>query len=310
MSARKPGRALDSLIRKTEEAAAAPAPTSSPTTPPDREVRLLDPRKIRVNRAQPRTHFDDAALEELSTSIKNDGILQPLVVRPDEGGGFELVAGERRLRASLAAGLENVPVVVQSIDPERLLRLALIENIQREDLNPIELALAYRALQKEHGWTQEQLAEGLGKKRSSIANALRFLDLEQPIREALASGVISSGHAKLFLSVGEGRERIELFEQASEEGWTVRRLDQAIREAKGELAPAPASASTGSGSRGSRAGTAGAPKDPSITAQEEEMARILGTKVSIQSQGKRGKIVIDYFNLDDFERIRRKLISE
>ena len=303
MSARKLGRGLDSLIRKTEEAAAAPAPTSA--TPADREVRLLDPRKIRVNRAQPRTHFDDAALEELSTSIKNDGILQPLVVRPDEGGGFELVAGERRLRASLSLGLETVPVVVQTIDPQRLLRLALIENIQREDLNPIELALAYRALQKEHGWTQEQLAEGLGKKRSSIANSLRFLDLEQPIREALASGGISSGHAKLLLSVDEGRERIELFEQANEEGWTVRRLDQAIRAAKGEVTP---TASTSSGSRGSRAGSAG-PKDPAITAQEEEMARILGTKVSIQSQGKKGKIVIDYFNLDDFERIRRKLIS-
>ena len=299
MTARKLGRGLDSLIRKTDETPAAP--TGGP------EIRHLDPRQIRVNRAQPRTHFDDQALRELSASIRNEGILQPLVVRADEGGGFELVAGERRLRASLSLGLEKVPVVVQAIDPERLLTLALIENIQREDLNPIELALAYRELQKEHDWTQEQLAERLGKKRSSVANSLRFLDLEQPIREALASGRISSGHAKLLLSLEEGEERVGVFEQAVDQGWTVRRLDQAIREARGEV-PAPSSTAAPAGGARSGGGATRGSKDPALAAHEEELARALGTKVEIKG-GKRGKIILEYYNLDDFDRLRRKLLS-
>ncbi len=300
MSARKLGRGLDSLIRKTEETQSDPA--SPPGGP---EIRHLDPRQIRVNRAQPRTHFDDQALRELSASIKHEGILQPLVVRPDEAGGYELVAGERRLRASLSLGLEIVPVVVQTIDPKRLLRLALIENIQREDLNPIELAIAYRELQKENDWTQEQLAERIGKKRSSIANSLRFLDLEQPIREALASSRLSAGHAKLLLSLDEGKERLRVFEEALDRGWTVRRLDQAIREAKGELPDSepPRTKTT------ARDPKSGAPKDAAIVAQEEELARALATKVEIKSQGKRGKVIIDFFNLEDFDKIRRKLLS-
>ena len=310
MSARKLGRGLDSLIRKTEESPKEAAPPAAESAPAGAspEIRHLDPRQIRVNRAQPRTHFDDQALRELSSSIKHEGILQPLVVRPDEAGGFELVAGERRLRASLSLGLDVVPAVVQEIEPDRLRRLALIENIQREDLNPMELAIAYRELQKEHEWTQEQLAERVGKKRSSIANALRFLDLEQPIREAIAGSRISSGHAKLLLSVEEGKPRLELFEQAMSSNWTVRQLDQAIREAKGEV---PVGGSTGKSPSG--AGTSrGVPsaKDAGIVAQEEELARALGTKVEIKSQGKRGKIIVDFFNLDDYEKIRRKLLSE
>ena len=296
MTTRKLGRGLDSLIRKTEESTPAPAES----TPGGPEIRHLDPSQIRVNRAQPRTHFDEQALRELSASIKNEGILQPLVVRIDEAGGYELVAGERRLRASLAAGLEKVPVVVQSIEPERLLTLALIENIQREDLNPVEVALAYRQLQKKNEWTQEQLAERLGKKRSSIANFLRFLELEQPIRDALASARVSAGHAKLLLSLEEGEERISVFQQAVDEGWTVRRLDQEIRQRKGErVSPVTSGGSPGRSER---------KKDPAIISQEEELSRALGTKVEIRG-GKRGRISLEYYNLEDFERIRRKLLS-
>ncbi len=298
MSARKLGRGLDSLIRKTED------PPTSESQETDLEVRQLDPRQIRVNRAQPRTHFDDQALRELSASIKNEGILQPLVVRPDDAGGFELVAGERRLRASLSLRLETVPVIVQSIDPERLLRLALIENIQREDLNPVELALAYRELQKVNEWTQEQVAEKLGKKRSSVANSLRFLDLEAPVRDALASGRLSAGHAKLLLSVEDGKERIALFERAVEDGWTVRRLDQEIRERRG--APPPKKSPGKASARGGPAKK----KDPQLKKLEEELGRALGTKVEIDPRGgEKGRIAIDYFSAEDLTRICRQIHS-
>jgi len=243
-------------------------------------------------------------LRELSASIKNEGILQPLVVRPDDAGGYELVAGERRLRASLSLRLETVPVIVQSIDPERLLRLALIENIQREDLNPIELALAYRELQKVNEWTQEQVAEKLGKKRSSVANSLRFLDLEPTIRDALAGGRLSAGHAKLLLSLEDGKKRISLFERVVEDGWTVRRLDQEIRERRGSpphrKSSGRASARSGSSKK----------KDAQLKKLEEELGRALGTKVEIGSRGgEKGRITIDYFSGEDLTRICRQIHS-
>lgn len=302
MSARKLGRGLDSLIRKTEE--------RDPAAPPTTEIRWLDPRQVRVNRSQPRTHFDDQALRELAASIKNEGILQPLVVRPDETGGFELVAGERRLRAALSVGMEQVPAVIQSIEPDRLLRLALIENIQREDLNPIELAYAYRDLQKTHEWTQEQVAERLGKKRSSIANTLRFLDLEQPIRDALASGRITAGHAKLLLGLSEGEERLGVYQQMVDGAWSVRRLDEAIRVLHGELPNEPTADSAGDATEpAGRKGRSIPVKPPHIADQEQELARALGTKVEIRTQQGGGKVVIDFYSTDDYERIRRKLLS-
>jgi len=298
MNARKLGRGLDSLIRKTEE--------RDPSAPPPTEIRWLDPRQIRVNRVQPRTHFDDQALRELASSIKNEGILQPLIVRPDESGGYELVAGERRLRAALSVGIEQVPAVIQEIDPARLLRLALIENIQREDLNPIELAYAYRDLQKTHGWTQEQVAERLGKKRSSIANTLRFLDLEQPIRDSLASGRITAGHAKLLLGLAEGGERLGIFGRMVDGAWSIRRLDEAIRELHGEPPRPPSSA--GEDSDGKRPRSIPV-KPPHIADQEQEIARALGTKVEIRTQKKGGRVIIEFYSTDDYERIRRKLLS-
>lgn len=305
MSARKLGRGLDSLIRKTEEKESGPSESRTA------EVRQLDPRQIRTNRAQPRTHFDEQALRELASSIQHDGVLQPLIVRPDESGGFELVAGERRLRACLQLGLREVPAVIQSIDSDRLLRLALIENIQREDLNPIEVALAYRELQKTHEWTQEQLAERLGKKRSSIANTLRFLDLEQPIREALAGGRISSGHAKLLLSLDEGEERIGVFTRAIDGAWTVRRLDEEIRRARGELPDlSETSPEKKTGASAAPSGSRSpAQKSPHIADQEQELARALGIKVEIRTQRKGGKVILEYFSNEDFERLRRKLLS-
>ncbi len=297
MSARKLGRGLDSLIRKTDHEGIPAAVT---------EVRQLDPRQIRVNRAQPRTYFDDQALRELASSIKNEGILQPIVVRPDEAGGFELVAGERRLRAALSVGVELIPAIVQNIDPAKLLRLALIENIQREDLNSIELALAYRELLKTHEWTQEQLAERLGKKRSSIANALRFLELEQTIREALASNRISAGHAKLLLSLEEGEERLGVFGRMIDGGWSVRRLDEAIRDLRGELPRSVADPEHVTAKRGRRSIPV---KPPHIADQEQSLARALGTKVEIRTHRAGGKVIIDFYSTDDFERIRLKLLK-
>ena len=191
MSPKKLGRGLDSLIQRHQ-------PTATETTP---QILRLDPKLISVNRSQPRSTFVDSALDELASSIRRNGILQPLVVRIHESGGYELVAGERRLRASLKINLTDVPVVVQSVDPDNLLEMALVENIQREDLNAIDLAKAFKELQQQHGWTQVQLAEHLGKSRPAIANTLRYLDLEEAIQDGLAAGEITPGHAKVLLSV-------------------------------------------------------------------------------------------------------------
>ncbi|NRA76391.1 MAG: ParB/RepB/Spo0J family partition protein, partial [Planctomycetes bacterium] len=232
MSGRKLGRGLDALIRRSGDSTAVTDVTSASSG--GIGVVLIDPARIQANQAQPRTHFDEQGLDELSRSLASDGMLQPLVVRNDGQGGFELVAGERRLRAALRAELTEVPVIVRDIDDQQMLPLALAENIQREDLNPIELARAYRALQDSFGWTQEQLAEQVRKKRSSVANSLRFLELEQEIQDSLLDRIISPGHAKLLLSVSDVKARRKWHRKVLSNNWTVRDLDEALREDKSQ----------------------------------------------------------------------------
>ncbi len=306
---RKLGRGLDALIRRSEQTpppqGSADSGTEDPTSSTKGlEIRFVSPNEIHANPDQPRRVFDPEALDELSQSVAADGILQPLVVRQRTQGGYELVAGERRLRASRIAKLEEIPVIIRDIDNDRMLALALTENLQREDLNPIELARAYQALQESFDWTQEQLAENVQQKRSSVANTLRFLELERDIQQGLMERKISSGHAKVLLGVQDRQERKKWYQQLLSNSWTVRELDEAIRGGQSHI---------------------NAPKNPiktkktdkkggstHVKAEEERLGQFLGTKVSVLQIDRkgRGKISIDFFSTEDYERITDLIVGK
>ncbi|MBI1321429.1 MAG: ParB/RepB/Spo0J family partition protein [Candidatus Hydrogenedens sp.] len=275
------GRSTESL----NEPAAAP-----PALPAPEGVRLvmLDPSEIRPNPKQPRTHFDESALEDLCESIKRDGVQEPVIVR-ERNGGFELVSGERRVRASVMADMTEIPAVVRDIADDDMLRLGLIENLQREDLNPIETAEAYHQLVEQFGWTQEQLAAEVGKKRATVANSLRLLQLTESVRDLVANGELSMGHARALLAVDSATRQLALAKRAVRDGLSVREVEKLAASDKGN-----------------RAGVrAEMPRpNPNITALEDELRRVLGTKVRIKAgSGGKGRIEIDYFTLDEFERI-------
>lgn len=245
--------------------------------------------KIRPNRNQPRKSFNEAAIHELAQSLASHGILQPIVVTVS-GDGYELVAGERRWRAAKHLGWETIPVRVLDVDEGGSLQAAIIENVQREDLNAIECAKGYRELMTRFGLTQMQLAQQLGKDRSSLANIIRLLELPQDIQDLVSTGAISMGHARALLAIPQDAERRVLAERVTKEGLSVRQVE--------ELIP--------SGPRTTKARKA-READPNTKAAAQELAEVLGSRVSIRHGKGRGKIVIEYFSLDDFERIRRRI---
>lgn len=276
-------------------------PQSEPTAAepqPGERVLELDPRIISVNRDQPRRVFDDGALEDLAQSIRGRGILQPLVVHRNSTGDYELIAGERRLRAALRLELPTVPVVVRESVVDQLLELALIENIQREDLNPVELAHAYQSLIKRRSLTQNQLADELGKKRSTVANVLRLLELPAQIQDGLADGRITAGHAKVLLSLPTAAEQLSLYKRTVEEGLSVRALEE-----RRDLGISNSDKSSGAAGRGVRV------KAPHVADQESLLSRALGTKVEIKEGKGKGRIVIEYYSTDDYERLSRRLVG-
>lgn len=249
--------------------------------------------KIRTNPAQPRKVFDKERLAALAESLKTRGALQPIVVRPIQGG-YELVAGERRLRASKLAGLKAIPVVVRAIDDEELLEVALVENVQRENLNPVEKARAYRQLSQKHGLSHDDIASRMGEDRTSVSNTIRLLGLSDPCLDLLSEGSLSVGHAKVLLSVPEHTRQIKLANQVIREGWSVRRTEK------------EAAASNQSENLGAKQGKKPSIR-PAVREMQEQLATALGTKVQIR-EGRRkhsGRIMIEYYNLDDFERILR-----
>lgn len=306
---RKLGRGLDALIRRSEQTSPPDAPasvSSSDTETPAHglEIRFVSPDEIHANPDQPRSVFEPQAIEELSRSVAADGVLQPLVVRIRPQGGYELIAGERRMRASRMAQLQEIPVIVREIDNDRMLSLALTENLQREDLNPIELARAYQALQESFDWTQEQLAENVQKKRSSVANTLRFLELDREIQQSLMERVISSGHAKILLGVQNLEERKRWHQQLLTKKWTVRELDSSIRGEQTHLndpnkgPKKPTSSPNGGGTH--------------VKTEETRLGQVLGTKVSVIQQDKkgRGKITIEFYSTEDYERITDLIVQK
>ncbi len=290
MTGRKLGRGLDMLIARE-------------STPSRSELLELDPNSIRPNPQQPRKRFSIHDLESLKASIAREGVLQPLLVRKAEAG-YELVAGERRLRASQDLGLAKVPAIVVTVADDRLLEVALIENIQREDLNPIELAQAYRQLMDMKTWTQELLAQNLGLSRPVVSNTIRLLELPDDIQNSLIRGHVSMGHAKVLLSVADPREQRLLFERIAEEKLSVRDLE-GVKETTTTPGPTPDSnASKPEARPRPRAGQ----KSPHILSLEEQFSEKLGTKVRIREKNGRGRIAIDFYSKEDFERIRHSIL--
>ncbi|MBN1192776.1 MAG: ParB/RepB/Spo0J family partition protein [Coriobacteriia bacterium] len=254
------------------------------------DVIELGVNEITPNPLQPRTDIAEEQISELADSIRKVGVLQPIIVRP-EGAGYQIIAGERRWRASRAAGLERVPVRVMATTETEALALALIENLQREDLNPIEEASGYRRLIAEHGMTQAELANRVSKSRSAVTNTLRLLDLPEDIQQLLYEGKLSAGHARAILSVNDDDRRHTLARKCVEEGLSV-------REAEGlaKLLAAGASVHT------PRAVT---PKSYKIVARK--LRRLLSTNVRVRQTAKKGKIEIDFHDEEELERIVRLL---
>jgi len=283
------GRGLDALL-PTAPKAAAPAYA-------DKSVFLCAIEKVRPQKGQPRQHFDGKALDELAQSIKEHGLIEPLVVRRVEGGAFELIAGERRWRASQKAGLKEVMVVVKDVSPRGAFELALIENVQREDLNPIELAEALERLVREHGYTQDKLATRLGKDRTTVSNVLRLLKLPARVRQKVVTGELTEGHARALLGVEGERAIADLAEKVIRGRLSVRATEALVR-----LEAAKAS-------KGKKpAGKDGGAKGPNMRDLEARLARKLGTKVEVRDKGGKGSLVIPYASLDALDRLLDRLL--
>jgi ParB family chromosome partitioning protein len=257
---------------------------------------------IKPNPRQPRSTFDDEPLEALATSIREVGILQPIVVR-QTADGYEVIAGERRLRAARLAGLATIPAVVRDSDDADALREALIENIHREDLNPVELAEAFRELLEELGLKQETLADRLGVSRSHIANTIRLLALPPEVQSLLAERKIQAGHGRALLSLGDGRAQGNLALRAAAEELTVREVEDAVRA----FLDAPAGAAVDAVQV---VGPATAAPEPSALAEVEEiLSEQLATRVQIQMSRRRGRIVIEFGSADDLDRIVSEIVG-
>jgi ParB family chromosome partitioning protein len=284
------GRGLDALLPPAPSAAASYG---------DKNVFLCALEKIVPNKAQPRQHFDAQALEELSLSIKEHGLIEPIVVRRTSAGvdKFEIIAGERRWRASQKAGLREVLVVVKDISTARAFELALIENVQREDLNPVELAEALDRLVREHGFTQESLAERLGKDRSTIANSLRLLKLPARVRAKIVTGELSEGHARALLGAVDDGKIEQLADKVIAGKLSVRATEALVRTSRGKKGASP------KGDAGTPSGKSAAVRD-----LEQRLSRALGAKVEVRDTGNKGEIAVPYADLDALDRLIDKLL--
>jgi ParB family transcriptional regulator, chromosome partitioning protein len=257
---------------------------------------------ITPNPRQPRSVFDEAALDELAASIAEVGVLQPILVRELDDGSYELIAGERRWRASRRAGLASIPVIVREVEHLSSVAQALIENLHRSDLHALEEAAAYQALIEDFGLTHEQVAEKVGKSRSSISNTLRLLQLAPGVQHLLAEGRLSAGHAKALLGTTDRSFQEALARRVVQEGWSVRQTEEAVRARAGEP-PTSGADPAGNASSAKRAPL----RPPGLLELEELLSTHLDTRVSVAMQGSRGKVVIEFATLEDLERIYRAM---
>ena len=272
MNKRGLGRGLGALLSAT--------PTESDTL---LEVAVDE---IEPNPNQPRKIFNSTALDELSASIKSSGVIQPVIVRR-QGEGYQLVAGERRWRAARQAGLSRVPAIVREVTDAESLELALVENLLREDLNPMEEAEAYDKLLARFGWTQEELSQRVGKERSSIANALRLLRLPPPIQDDLRAGRLTMGHARALLALTIASEQLKLRDEILTHEWSVRATEDTVRTATAGRPPRPKQRR----------------RSAEMTALEDTLQRALMTRVRIVGSDRQGRIEVSYANAEELERL-------
>ena len=284
MSKQKLGRGLDAIL--------SPLTTNKQSEVAGNYINI-GINKIKPNSQQPRKSFNEAKLKELADSIKENGLIEPIIVTKSiVPGEYELIAGERRLRASKMAGLKEIKAIISNSasDKERL-DLALIENLQREDLNPIEEALAYKRYQEDYQYTQEQIAQAVNKSRSVVTNTMRLLNLPEEVRDLISSGKISSGHGRMLASIDDKQKVQEFVKQILENGLTVREIEYAVSATKKDKQPKERFAG----------------QNIEIINLVEELQRLFGTRVVITGNGKKGKVVFEYANLQDLERISNML---
>lgn len=270
------GRGLNALI-----------PSAAPGASGLQTVRLS---ALVPNPRQPRGDFDEEALEDLARSLREVGLLQPILVRPLDDERFEIVAGERRFRAARLAGLEEIPAVVRQTGDEQLLTEALVENIHRTDLNPLEEAAAYQQLLDDFGLTHEELAQRLGRSRSAISNALRLLSLSPPLQHKIAAGVLSAGHARTLLALEDERQQETVAQRVIAEGLSVRATEELVRR---QLQAGPATAEERPRSRSTGP----------FEGLQRRLSDALATRVQVKGTARRGRVVIDYAGREDLERI-------
>jgi ParB family chromosome partitioning protein len=287
------GRGLNALLTDTRPPASTPAPESETSSQPDR-IRRIPLHRIDPNPDQPRQIFRDEGIEELAQSLRVDGLIQPIVVRPN-GERFQLIVGERRCRAATIAGFNEIPCIVQEFERDRALEIALVENIQREDLNPIEVALALSRMVHEFQLSHEELATRTGKDRTTITNLLRLLKLPREIQQLVAERRISMGHARALLSMEDPQAQLALAEKAAAHGLSVRDVERRVR-AQQQPNAEPEDPK---------------PLDPNIGAALEEMERALGTRVRLVQRGANsGRIEIEYHSQEDMDRIYSRIVGD
>lgn len=288
------GRGLDALLGNASSRGPTSAPRVADAATDEGELRELAIGSLRPGRYQPRGAMDPDALDELAQSIRAQGLIQPIIVRPLDGG-FEIIAGERRWRAAQQAGLKAVPCLVRDVDDRATVAMALIENIQREDLNPLEEATALKRLIDEFDLTHQETAEAVGRSRAAVSNLLRLLELPEAIRRLLESGELNMGHARALLTLPLPRA-VALAEEAAAKGWSVRELEQTVRDGPATAGAAPTKAKT-------------AP-DPDVARLEQELAEYLCAPVALrQGRGGKGQLVIRYHSLDELEGILERIRS-
>jgi ParB family transcriptional regulator, chromosome partitioning protein len=291
---RRLGRGLSALLpSRPVTASVAPAATAPAQVPAPKNVLPID--SIQPNAQQPRSDFDETRLAELAASIQSHGIIQPIIVRKYKDA-YQIVAGERRWRAAQLAGLREVPVVIQEIADDELLEIALIENIQREDLNPIETAQAFDRLSK-MGFSQEEIGRRTGKDRATIANLIRLLRLPKEVQEMVAAWRLTMGHARALLSLQSGQDQLDLAQVAVNKGLSVRQVEHQAQVLLGDKEPAKPKKEV--------------PLDPNVKAAIESLERALGTRVKIVSGlGERGRIEIEYYSQTELDRLYYLLAGE
>jgi ParB family chromosome partitioning protein len=255
-----------------------------------REVIEVDLERIVAAEEQPRKVFRDGTLKELASSIKEKGVLQPVLLRRSRDGYFTLIAGERRYRAARMAGLKKIPALVKDSTPEDSLEIALIENIQREDLGPLETAQAFQRLIKQFGLTQEKLSEKVSKDRATVANYLRILSLPEEVKKLINEGALSMGHAKALLSLTDRQKMLALAGKVVKQGLSVREAEKLSRE-------------------GTKAAKQKPPRPPEVAALEDRLIKSLGTRVKVKDRGKRGSIEIEYYSLEELDRLLDLLLG-